>query len=307
MRLPGSRIRVVTLVVFVLAVAFALAACGGDDDATVPAEPPAEAAPEPAPESVPEPAPTPTPAPEPGPMPESDSEGGTELAEGPIEAGTYQTRVFRPAASFSIGEGWILEVERSHVLGLVLPGAEAFLSVIEPQGSFPADEGVSAESIEPVPEDPVAWVLDHPLLITTEPETFDSGGRTVVQFMIEVNKDALRAALENLTGEAVDVLPPESNVALFEANGGPYVLPTGVAAQVTAFDLGDGERTIFVFVEAPADEIEEAIETATVVVQSLEFASVPETATETNGDHAAGNVSPITALENPKPPRLARA
>jgi hypothetical protein len=99
----------------------------------------------------------------------------------PLKPGQYQTKVFEPGFSFSVGKGWTAALpETPDAVGLFEQNGPTLIGIQNVQKVYdPTDpEG----PLEPAPDDMAAWLEDHPRLEVEPPSRVSIGGESGQQF-----------------------------------------------------------------------------------------------------------------------------
>lgn len=233
-----------------LALTLALGGCGESELA------PPEAAPPPA---SPPPAATGSDPVEPAP--------GNRLPQiGRIPAGHYTSSVFMPTVTFDLGEGW--QAYQPEAVDVLLFGKEgkgvSFLNparwegVIDPSREW-LESPLPPEALQPVPDDLLRWSLDHPRYESSEPAPAFIGG--AAGFSID------QAVVSGYQYEGC----PAACVLLYEGSGGVAGSIAGYLERNIFLDV-DGVLVV-INVSAPAEEFEEFLAEAQLVLATVTFAS----------------------------------
>jgi hypothetical protein len=102
------------------------------------------------------------------------NEGGSCL--GALDAGTYRTVVFKPAFSYSVGDGWINHEDLPGNFLLQMKGEVRYLGIYaNPLIPLECDENRDPAVGKSV-ADLVGWYTAHPGLVSSEPEDVTVGG-----------------------------------------------------------------------------------------------------------------------------------
>lgn len=142
------------------------AACGSDGSnelAVSAADPTALATAEPT-------SPTPNPS-QPG-CP--NSHGGVCL--GPLDAGTYTTKSFAPAVTYTVPDGWTNLEDLSGNFLLEMPNDTRYLAIFQNVRAPAECEETWADGVGTSIDDIAGWLTNHPGLATTEPKPVTVGG-----------------------------------------------------------------------------------------------------------------------------------
>ena len=95
---------------------------------------------------------------------------------GPIEAGTYTTRVFKPAITYTVPDGW---ENREDLLGnflLQIEDDDRYLGIYRDIAVPQECEEAPEPGIGQTPAELAEWLTSHPGLVTSEPEQVSIGG-----------------------------------------------------------------------------------------------------------------------------------
>lgn len=112
------------------------------------------------------------------------------LTEAPLAAGRFNTGLFSPTLSFTVGEGWrVATAETEDSLSIERDSRIYFSNVtevFEPTGEVLDPQDPTQPNASPAPDDLVSWIEDHPHLNVTKEKEVDIGGLTGTQLDVEV-------------------------------------------------------------------------------------------------------------------------
>ena len=99
----------------------------------------------------------------------------------PLAPGKYQTKVFKPGMSFSVGKGWMAALpETRDAVALFEQNGPTLIGIQNVQKVYdPTDPG---GPLKPAPDDMVGWLEDHPRLEVEPPSRVSVGGESGQQF-----------------------------------------------------------------------------------------------------------------------------
>jgi hypothetical protein len=192
-------------------------------------------------------------------------------AGGPLEAGSYRTTVFEPAASFRVGPGWEIpaaETPGSFTLGRdvdsTAPLDGKYLTFLRVEQVFATPlltddqlRGDQRRYLRLVPRDLVAWLRAHPYLKVSTPKQVRVGGLAGTR--VDVTVEDLPARPDTCVDlnprQCVFLFPfagsrdiyaavegPPSRVFVLDARGPPLVVDVGAPqAERAAFLAEAGE------------------------------------------------------------------
>ena len=175
----------------------------------------------------------------------------------PLSPGRYTTKVFEPAMSFSVGDGWMAAGPETHD-GIPLieengPTIIGFLNVEEVFGPSHPNEKV------PAPNDMLAWLQEHPRLDAEEPSRVTVGGVDGQQF------DAITAK----PVEAKACSEPCAPLFAF-GEGNDFWLGESEKYRFIVLDDLEGE-TVTIFFGGPAVEFDESLPKAQKVLDTVKW------------------------------------
>ena len=163
-----------------------------------------------------------------------------------LTAGQTLSGVFKPALSFTVGQGWALNYPPAPDW-FIIERNDAFLSflnvaeVYDPE--HPSEDNVSA-----TPEDLVGWLKNHPHLKVTDEKKLFVGG---------------------VPGVQLDVSCRGSCVSLFPTSTEDFSFLEGYRNQLTILQVG-GE-TVVISAESPADNFNSFQPEAQDVISSVKW------------------------------------
>ena len=181
---------------------------------------------------------------------------------GPIPPGVYTTGVFKPTASFTLGRGWRVLAPESATLATLVHGADqdpllAFVRpvrVVDPDRRYEGE--VPPDALLPVPDDLVAWLAQHPRLMTSGRKEVTVGGVSGTQIDISVEAP-YRACLDPC-------------VMFFATAPDVFVQATdSQRIRATALEV-DGQRFL-IGILAAEEGFEELVPVAERVVETITF------------------------------------
>jgi hypothetical protein len=190
----------------------------------------------------------------------SPSTGGAAMAlevssgaPNPLSPGTYTSRVFVPAPTFTVGEGWASSVVDTRLTSLVrdVTRDADCLCVLAPDGVIDPQTGEAS----PLPADLTGWFATNPGLVTTNPSSLQVGNRAARQMEVTVAEGA------TLTDGRLPLLTAEEHV---------YFLAPGERGHIIVVDHPKGP--VVIGVRAPADVYSDYFRHVETVVGSMTFA-----------------------------------
>lgn len=212
---------------------------------------------------------------------------------GSVEAGTYASHYFEPrgegewqprhgAMTFTVPEGWAAYGDSASTYGLALqaeyesssigpecydcPGDRDTIAILSNPGA--ATEDCGEEGTVPGVgfgiQDLADWLVGHPGLIASEPETRTINGMDAITLVIEGSPD--------WTGTCDADNPFVAVPVFFRADPGyHWALSPGNHFQVTLVDIGDGNAVGVVVDAGDEADFDAFVEVARPIVESLEF------------------------------------
>ena len=175
----------------------------------------------------------------------------------PLSTGKYVTRVFEPAMSFSVGEGWMAAGPETHdAIPFIEENGPTFIGFLNVEEVF--DPSQPNEKV-PAPNDMLAWLQEHPRLDTEEPSRVSTGGVDGQQF-------------DAITAKPVDAkVCSEPCAPLFAfGDGNDFWLGESEKYRFIVLDDVQGE-TVTIFFGGPAVEFEESLAKAQKVLATVEW------------------------------------
>ncbi len=174
-----------------------------------------------------------------------------------LAAGKYATKVFDPALSFTVGDGWIAIIpEASDVVAIGKRDVPVSVGAVNVEEVF--DPSQPNETV-PAPDDMLAWLQEHPRLDAEEPSRVSVGGVEGQQF-------------DAITAEPVEAeVCAEPCAPLFAFGGGnDFWLGESEKYRFIVLDDVEGE-TVVIFFGGPAVEFEELLPKAQKVIDTVEW------------------------------------
>ena len=99
----------------------------------------------------------------------------------PLAPGEYQTKVFEPGMSFSVGKGWMAALpETRDAVALFEQNGPTLIGILNVQKVY--DPSHPEEPLKPAPEDMLSWLQEHPRLEVEPPSRVSVGGVSGQQF-----------------------------------------------------------------------------------------------------------------------------
>jgi hypothetical protein len=198
-----------------------------------------------------------------GPEAETTAENGQARAipgpNKPLTPGEYETGLFTPGFTFSVGEGWLVGYPELPDVLFIARGASP-LNFINVQQVFdPSRPGEEIE--EPAPEDLIAWLRRHPNLDASEPSPVTIGG---------------------VSGTRLDVVV-SSTPKKYPGHCGMPCVPLFRISDGNSFWLGKGERdrvfiledvggeTVTILIGGPPEEFDSFLPRAQEVLDTVEW------------------------------------
>jgi hypothetical protein len=176
-----------------------------------------------------------------------------------LAAGQYTTGVFKPALSFTVGEGWIAIIpEARDAVAIGKRDVPLSIGAVNVEEVFdPSDPGQRVAA----PDDMAAWLQKHPSLDTEEPGRVSVGGISGQQF------DAIASEPKDIEG------CPEPCVPLLALSvGETFWLAESEKYRFIVLDDVEGETVTLIF-GGPAVEFEEFLPEAQKVLDTVEWSS----------------------------------
>jgi len=180
----------------------------------------------------------------------------------PLEPGEYQTRVFEPGLSFSVGKGWTAALpETPDAVTLAEQNGPTLIGILNVEKVYdPSDPG---EPLKPAPDDMVGWLQDHPRLEVEPPSRVSVGGVSGQQF------DAITSDPTN--GGPKDLkYCSEPCVPLFYITNNNFWVGKSEKYRFIVLDDVEGQ-TVTIFFGGPAVEFDESLPTAQKVVDTVKW------------------------------------
>lgn len=211
---------------------------------------------------------------------------------GELGIGTYASHVFEPrpqapeglrhgAMLYTVPADWANYVDSPEVYGLTpiaqyqdyddaepdcydCPGTRDLITVLSNPGAATEDcLETNVPGVGSTPTELLAWLTEHPGLITSEPQRTVVGGVTSSSVIIE--------AAEDWTGTCDPENPFAAVPIFYRDNSYHWALNVGTRYHVTLVDLGDGDTVAIVVDTADDADLESFVETARPIVESFEF------------------------------------
>ena len=185
-----------------------------------------------------------------------------ESAHQELRPGEYRTESFKPALSFTVGEGWTLECPAGEDnVCLLPPGEQTLFKFVNLDEVYKPSEliDMSGETTPP-PADLVGWFEQHPYLQTDKPQPVTVGG---------------------IKGQQIDVvvgdLPKDYSgacgfdcVQLSQLSIGDWAIEEGNKDRLTILEDVKGQTVIIDF-GSPAAKFDEYWPEAEKVVESVKW------------------------------------
>jgi hypothetical protein len=177
---------------------------------------------------------------------------------GPLSAGRYATRVFEPAMSFRVGDGWVSAgPESQEAIPLKEEYGTTVLGFLNAEEVDVFDPSQPNEKV-PAPNDMLSWLQEHPRLDTEEPSRVSIGGEEGQQFDV-------------ITAKPVDAkICTEPCAPLFTFRGNAFWLGESEKYRFIVLDDVEGE-TVTIFFGGPAVEFEELLPKAQKVLKTVKW------------------------------------
>ncbi|MEO6197016.1 MAG: hypothetical protein ABIP58_02800 [Dehalococcoidia bacterium] len=171
----------------------------------------------------------------------------------PLAPGAYTSRVFTPAPTFTVNEGWAASVVDTQLIALSRDVADEgdCLCIIAPHGVYDPATGATI----PLPADLTEWFAANPGLVATNPSSLQVGNRAAHQMEVRV---AEGAALQ------------DGRLPLVAAAEHTYSLAPGEKGHIVIIDHPDGP--LILGIRAPTAEYGDYFRQVEGVVGSLTFA-----------------------------------
>ena len=212
---------------------------------------------------------------------------------GQLDAVEYVSHVFEPrpraegpfrhgAMAFTVPAGWANYADTPDVYGLTpqsayagydsseedcydCPGTRDLVAVLAAPGAATEDCGEEGNvpGIGFGAQDLVEWMVDHPGLVTSEPEEWSVGGRAAVSVTIEGAAD--------WTGTCDSENPFVAVPVFYRVGSYHWALSVGERYHVTLVDLGGGDTVAIMVDTADDEDLESFVETARPIIESFEF------------------------------------
>ena len=192
----------------------------------------------------------------PGPDPTGRPAIALDVSSGepdPLVPGAYTSRVFAPAPTFTVNEGWAASVVDTQLIALIrdVQSDSDCLCIIAPDGVY---DGATGTTI-PLPVDLTEWFAANPGLVVTKPSSLQVGNRAARQMEVRV---AEGAALQ------------DGRLPLVAAAEHTYSLAPGEKGHIVIINHPDGPLVLGI--RAPAAEYGDYFRRVEGVVGSLTFA-----------------------------------
>jgi len=180
----------------------------------------------------------------------------------PLTPGKYQTKVFEPGMSFSVGKGWTAALPESpDVVALAEQNGPTLIGFLNVEKVYdPSDpEG----PLKPAPDDMVGWLQDHPRLDVEPPSRVSVGGISGQQF------DAI--ASDPTNGGPKDLkYCSEPCVPLFLITNSNFWVGKSEKYRFIVLDDVEGQE-VTIFFGGPAVEFDEALPKAQKVLDTVKW------------------------------------
>lgn len=177
----------------------------------------------------------------PGPDPTGGPAIALDVSSGepdPLAPGAYTSRVFTPAPTFTVSEGWAASTVDTQLIALIrdIAADSDCLCIIAPDGVYDAATGTTI----PLPADLTEWFAANPGLVATNPSSLQVGNRAARQMEVRVAEGAAlqdgRLPLVSAAEHTYSLAPGEKgHIVIIDHPYGPLVL--GIRAP--AAEYGD--------------------------------------------------------------------
>ena len=178
-------------------------------------------------------------------------------ADEPLSAGKYATKVFEPALSLSVSDGWMAAGQETHdAIPLIEENGPAIIGFLNVEEVF--DPSQPNEKV-PAPNDMLAWLQEHPRLDTEEPSRVSVGGVDGQQF-------------DAITAKPLDAkVCSEPCAPLFTfGDGNDFWLGESEKYRFIVLNDVEGE-TVTIFFGGPTVEFEELLLEAQKVLNTVKW------------------------------------
>ena len=176
----------------------------------------------------------------------------------PLTPGKYQTKVFEPGMSFSVGKGWMAALpETPDAVTLAEQNGPTLIGILNVEKVFDPSDPEGA--LKPAPEDMLSWLQEHPRLDVEPPSRVSVGGVGGQQF------DAI--ASEPKKGPE---FCSEACVPLFYITNNNFWVGKSEKYRFIVLDDVEGQ-TVTIFFGGPAVEFDESLPKAQKVLDTVKW------------------------------------
>ena len=175
-----------------------------------------------------------------------------------LSPGEYATKLFEPAFSFSVGEGWVsLTTEKPDAVVLGEANGPTLIGFLNVEKVFDPNEPKG--ELRPAPEDMVAWLQEHPRLDAEDPSRVSVGGISGQQFDAIASEPAKSATF-----------CAEPCVPLFAIRTDTFWVGKSEKYRFIVLDDVEGQ-TVTIFFGGPAVEFDESLPKAQKVLGTIKW------------------------------------